>query len=114
MTTLPMASDTILGSRDPRLFQPLLQLDGIEPEQVSPFEVRNAPLEHEAPDVPFVDVQLLRHLLDREQSAPMAGADGKPLVVDQADLLGLQGAPASRLAPVRAAGHRAVTSSKNW
>src|SRR5438132_7109613 len=70
MTTLPMASDTILGSRDTRLFQPLLQLDGIEPEQVSPFEVRNAPLEHEAPDVPFVDVQLLRLVV-----ADVAGRD---------------------------------------
>jgi hypothetical protein len=44
----------------------------------------------------------------------MGGAVGKPLVVGQADLLGHQGVPAIRLAPVRTDGRRAVPSPKNW
>ncbi|HKY74677.1 MAG TPA: hypothetical protein VJS45_00945 [Acidimicrobiia bacterium] len=71
-----------------RLFQPLLDLDGIEPEQVPPLEERDPPLEYEPADVAFIDVELLRHLLEGEQPSPMAGADGMSLVVDQPDLLG--------------------------
>ena len=77
-----------------RAFQPLFQLDGVEPEQVAPFEVRNAPFEHEPSDVPLVDVQLFGHLLEGEQPPSMGGAGGVSLVPDQADLLGHQGAPA--------------------
>src|SRR5438874_6317087 len=95
---------------DARPFQPLLHQDGIEPEEVAPLEVRDAPLEHEPPDVTLVDAQLLGHLLESEQPPSMGGAGRVSLVPDQTDLLGHQGTPAIRLTPVRPYGRRSVPS----
>jgi hypothetical protein len=77
---------------------------------VPPLEIRNPPLEHEPSDVALVDVEKLRHLLEREELASMGGAVGKPLVVDQADLLGHQGARTIRLGPVETCRRRSVPS----
>jgi hypothetical protein len=52
---------------DPALRQPLLKLVGIEPEQVSPLQVRDAPFSDKATYVPNGHAEVIGDLPDVEQ-----------------------------------------------